>query len=125
VNDAPEFVVHERTCVYGNQRLSGGTNVVGRQVGAVCELDVDQAINRNCRVSGKLDKGVEGEGEAVVEFVGQILQQTGVINCNVKCKIAGVDEIGIILCLGRQCHHWGTLMVAHEIGLYLYLIAAR
>lgn len=74
MNDSAKFVVHERTCVHGYQGLSGGTNVVGRQVGTVCELNVDQVVNRNSRVSGKLDKGVEGEGQAVVQLICEILE---------------------------------------------------
>ena len=96
MNNAPEFVVHERACVYGYQGLSDGTNVVSRQVGAVCELSVDLIVNRNRRVSGKLDKGVESEGQAVVQLICEVLQQARVINGNIKCEVAGIDEIGVL-----------------------------
>jgi hypothetical protein len=59
-------------------------------------LNVDQGINRNSRVSGKLDKGVEGEGQAVVQLICEILQQTRVINGDIECKVAGVDEIRVL-----------------------------
>jgi hypothetical protein len=102
VNDAPEFVVHERTCVHGYQRLSGGTNVVGRQVGTVCELNVDQGVNRNSRVSGKLDKGVEREGQAVVQLICEVLKQTRIVDCNVKGEVRTVDEISILTDCGQN-----------------------
>ena len=59
--NATKFVVHERTSVDAYQRLSSRPDVIRGQIRAVCKLDVDQVINRNSRVSGKLDKGVEGE----------------------------------------------------------------
>ena len=124
MDDPTEFVVHQRAGVYAYQRLGRRPDVIRGQVAAVGELGVDQAVNRNGGVRSDLDKAVEGEGEAVVEFVCQILQQTRVVDGYIKCQVTGVDEVGIILCLGRQCHHWGTLIVAYEIGLYLYPIVA-
>jgi len=70
MDNATKFVVHESPCVYGYQRLYGRAKVVRGEVRSVGKLDVDQAVNRSRRVRSDLDKGVEGEGEAVVEFVG-------------------------------------------------------
>ena len=96
MDDPTEFVVHQRAGVYAYQRLGRRPDVIRGQVAAVGELGVDQAVNRNGGVRSDLDKAVEGEGEAVVEFVCQILQQTRVINGNIKRQVTGVDEVGII-----------------------------
>ena len=96
MDDPTEFVVHQGTSVDAYQRLSRRPDVIRGQVAAVGELGVDQAVNRNGGVRSDLDKAVEGEGEAVVEFVCQILQQTRVINGNIKRQVTGVDEVGII-----------------------------
>ena len=73
MDDSTVFVVHEGPSVDADQRLNRRAKVVRSEVRTVCQLDIYQVVNRNCRVSGKLDKGVEGESEAVVEFVCQIL----------------------------------------------------
>ena len=100
--NATEFVVRQRASIDANQGLCSTANVVRGQVRAVGKLDVDQAINRNCRISGKLDKAVEGEGEAVVQLVREILQKTRIIDCNVQREVRRVDEIRVLsaMCLG-------------------------
>ena len=96
MDDASEFVVHERTGVNADQRLSRRPDVIRGQIAAVGELRVDQAVNRNCGVRCDLDKAVEGEGKAVVEFVCQILQKTRVVNRNVQREVGAVDEISVL-----------------------------
>ena len=59
-------------------------------------MDVDQRVNRNSRVRSDLDKGVEGKGESVVEFVCQILEQTRVIDCHVQREVGRVDEVRVL-----------------------------
>ena len=94
--NATEFVVHQRTGVYAYQRLGRRPDVIRGQIAAVGELGVDQAVNRNGGVRGDLDKAVEGEGEAVVEFVCQILQQTRVVDGHIKRQVTGVDEVCVL-----------------------------
>jgi len=120
MDNSTKLVVHERPSVYADQRLNRRAKVVRSEIAAVGKLDVDQAIDRNCRVSRKLDKGVKGEGEAVVKFVCQILEQTGVINRDIKCEVGGVDEVRVLpaMCLGHQHHCWGALDVTIEFRLY-------
>ena len=135
MNDSAKFVVHERTSVDAYQRLCSRPDVIRGQIRAVCKLDIDQVINRNSRVSGKLDKGVEGESQAVVQFVCQVLKETRVVNCNVQGKVGTINEISILpdgrnnfiagftdrrtaVCLGVCCHQQGTLNVTTEFGLY-------
>jgi len=96
VDDSTKFVVHERTSVDAYQRLSSRPDVIRSQIRAVCKLDIYQAIDRNSRVSGKLDEGVEGESQAVVQFVCQVLKETRVVNCNVQGKVGTVNEISIL-----------------------------
>ena len=62
VYDSAKLVVHERPSIYADQGLNRRAQVIRGEVRSVGKLDVDQAIDCNCRVCGKLDKGVEGEG---------------------------------------------------------------
>ena len=89
-------VVHERPCVYAYQRLYCRAKIVRRQIRAVCKLDVDQRVHRNSRVRSDLDKGVQGKGQPVVQFVCQILEQTGIIDCHVQREVRRVDEVGVL-----------------------------
>ena len=120
MDDAAEFVVHQRTGVNANQRLCSRPDVIRGQIRAVGKLRVDQAVNRNRRVRSDLDKAVEGEGEAVVEFICQVLQKTRIVDGNIKRQVTGVDEVGVLrMCLGCQHLCWIALVVAHEFGLCL------
>ena len=89
MDNATKFVVHEGPCVDADQRLDRRAKVIRGEVGAVCQLDVHQAVDRSCRVSGKLDKGVQGQGEAVVQ-----------------------------VCLGSRYHYRFALAVSRKIRLY-------
>ena len=118
MDNATEFVVHERPCVDTYQRLNRRAKVVRGEVGAVGQLDVDQRVDRNRRVRCNLDKGVEGKSKPVVQFVGQILKQAGIVDCNVQGKIRTVNAAS----LGCRCYQRSTLEITNERGLYLLSI---
>ena len=99
MDDSAEFVVHQRAGVNADQRLGRRPDVIRGQVRAVGKLGVDQAVHRDCRVRGDLDKGVQGEGQAVVQFVCEVLEQAGIINGNIKRQVTGVDEVGVLAVL--------------------------
>jgi hypothetical protein len=105
MDNPAKLVVHKRASIHRDPGLNRRAKVVRREVRAVGQLDVDQVVNRNCGVRCDLDKRVEGESQAVVKFVCQILEQTGIV----------------AFCLGRKHHCFGALTVAREIRLYLHL----
>ena len=96
VDDSAVLVVYERPCVDRYQRLNCRAKVVRRQVRAVGQLRVYQRVNRNRRVRCNLDQRVEGEGKPVVEFVGQTLEQTRIIDCYIQREVGRVDEVGVL-----------------------------
>src|SRR6202034_4674140 len=63
---------------------------------AVRQLDVHQRVNRNSRVSGELDKGVQGERQAIVQFVCEVLEQARIVDCHVQREIGRVDEVSVL-----------------------------
>lgn len=120
MDDAAEGVVHERTGVYRDEGLGRRADVVRRQVGAVRQLDVHQRVHCDSRVSGELDKGVQGERQAIVQFVREVLEQAWVVDSRVEREIGRVDEVSVLLrCLGCQNLFWIALVIAHEFGLCL------
>lgn len=106
MNNSAELVVHKRAGIHRNEALRYATKVVRRQIRTVRQRGVDQGIDSGCRIGRDLNEGVQGQCEAVVEFVGQVLQEAGII----------------ALCLGYRCHQRSAPVVTHGIRLYLHLI---
>ena len=125
MDDPTEFVVHQRTSVDAYQRLGRRPDVIRDQVAAVGERGVDQAVNRNRRVRCDLDKAVEGEGEAVVQFIREILKEPGVVDCNVQSEVRTVDASSFRLLPSLaeravRCRTEGTLSSVHFLDRRAY-----
>jgi len=125
MDNATKFVVHERTGVNADQRLSRAADVIRSQVRAVGELGVDQGVNRNRRVRCDLDKAVEGESQAVVQFIREILKEPGVVDCNVQSEVRTVDASSFRLLPSLaertvRCRTEGTLSSVHFLDRRAY-----